>query len=131
MLIQRHAHFWFSRKGSENSVNTTFLYDFSRKISLISYSLNWPTFIVSLFLLLEILGNMRTVIVCLSDFDVKNCDINPSFSSTLFSYMTKKLWQNFEYLENKKNFGEAKSIFHLFQRASICQENASDLRLHL
>ena len=40
-----------------------FVYDFSRKIFLKLYSINWPNF-VSLPLLLEILGNMCIVIVC-------------------------------------------------------------------
>ena len=40
-----------------------FVYDFSTKMLLMLYSINWPTFI-SLPLLLEILGNMYIAIVC-------------------------------------------------------------------
>ena len=40
-----------------------FEYDFLRKIFLMLYSINWPNFIASLSLLLEILGNICTVII--------------------------------------------------------------------
>ena len=42
----------------------TNLYDFSTKMFLMLYSINWPKFIVWLPLLLEILGSMCIVIVC-------------------------------------------------------------------
>ena len=41
-----------------------FVYDFSRKMFLMLYSINWPSFIRQLPLLLEILGNMCMTIVC-------------------------------------------------------------------
>ena len=41
-----------------------FIYDFSTKIFLMLYSVNWPNFIVWLPLLLEILGNICVAIVC-------------------------------------------------------------------
>ena len=41
-----------------------FLHNVWRKIFLLIYSINWPSFIVWLSLLREILGNMCTVIVC-------------------------------------------------------------------
>ena len=41
-----------------------FEYDFSTKMFLILYSINRPNFIAWLPLLLEILGNMYTPIVC-------------------------------------------------------------------
>ena len=41
-----------------------FLYDFSTKMFLMLYSINWPNFIVWSPLLLEILGNVCTAIVC-------------------------------------------------------------------
>ena len=41
-----------------------FAYDFSTKMFLMLYSINWPNFIAWLPLLLEILGNMCIVIVC-------------------------------------------------------------------
>ena len=41
-----------------------FVNDFSTKIFLMLYSMNWPNFIVWLFLLLEILANTYIAIVC-------------------------------------------------------------------
>ena len=41
-----------------------FVYDFSTKMFLMLYSINWPNFIAWLLLLLEILGNMCIANVC-------------------------------------------------------------------
>ena len=41
-----------------------FVYDFSTKMFIMVYSINWSNFIVCLHLLLEILGNMCIAIVC-------------------------------------------------------------------
>ena len=41
-----------------------FVYDFLRKMFLMLYSIYWPNFIVWLHLLLEILDNISTTIVC-------------------------------------------------------------------
>ena len=41
-----------------------FVYDFSTKMILMLYSVNWPSFIVWLHLVLEILGNICIAIVC-------------------------------------------------------------------
>ena len=49
--------YWFFRIGSGNSFSTKFVYNFSRKMFLMLYSISWPSFIW-LSLLLEILGNM-------------------------------------------------------------------------
>ena len=40
------------------------VYDFSTKMFLMLYSINWPNFIAWLHLLLEILGNTCIAIVC-------------------------------------------------------------------
>ena len=40
-----------------------FVYDFSRKMFLMLQSINWPNFIASLPLFLEVLGSMYIVIV--------------------------------------------------------------------
>ena len=50
------------------------MYDFSR-IFLMLYSIYWPNFIVYLPLLLEILGNMRIVIICSPICDAINLEI--------------------------------------------------------
>ena len=44
-----------------------------------------------------------------------NFEINLSFESSRFFFMTEKSSQNFKYLENEKSFqDERKSIFHHF-----------------
>ena len=60
---------------------------------------------------------------CKPGCDVIRFEIKIIFQIKLFCYMTKKPWQKFNYLENKKKFwGEIKSIFHHFSRARSCQE---------
>ena len=49
-----------------------FAYDFTRKMFLMFYPINWPNVIVWLLLLLEILGNMYMGIICLLVDDVIN-----------------------------------------------------------
>ena len=41
-----------------------FVYDFSAKMFLMLYSSNWPNFIISLLLILDILGNMCIAFIC-------------------------------------------------------------------
>ena len=53
-----------------------FVHNFSTKMFLISYSINWPNFIAWLPLLLEILGNMCIGIVCYPGCDVMDFEIN-------------------------------------------------------
>ena len=55
------------------------------------YSINWRNLIVSLPLLLGILGNMCIVIIYFSVDGVINFEINLSFLTKLFTYMTKKV----------------------------------------
>ena len=57
-------NFDFLDKGLEIVFPARFVYDFSTKMFLMLYSINWPTFIAWLPLLLEILGNMCIAIVC-------------------------------------------------------------------
>ena len=67
-----------------------FVYDFSTKMFLMLYSINWPNFIAWLLLLLEILGNMCIVIACYPDCDIMDFEINLIFLIESFFYMTKK-----------------------------------------
>ena len=66
-----------------------FVYDFSEKMFLMLYSINWPNFIVWLPSLLEILGNMCIAIVCFPGCDIINFEINVIFLIKPFIYMTK------------------------------------------
>ena len=97
-------NFGFSEKGLEIVSPPHFVYDFSRKIFLMLYSINWPNFIVWLSLLLHILGNMGIAIACFPGCDDLNFEINVIFLIKPFLYKTKKSRQAFEYLANEKNF---------------------------
>ena len=100
---------------------THYVHDFSRKIFLMLYSINWANFIAWLPLLLEILGGTRIVIIYFPVFDVINFWINLNVLIMPFSYLTKKSEQKFKYLNNEKSFQiEIKSIFHHFERAFSC-----------
>ena len=104
--------FDFLEKGMQE---IHFAHSFSRKIFLMLYSINWPNFIVWLSLLLEILINMCTEIVCSPSCDVMRFKINRIFLIKPFLDVTKNSRQNFKYLENEKSFyGEIISIFYHF-----------------
>ena len=98
LLIQRHAQFWFFRKGSETSSPRHFVNNFSRKILLTLYSVNWPNFIFWLSLLLEILGYMCIIIICFPVYDAINFEIILSFFNHAVFYMIKNSKQKFKYL---------------------------------
>ena len=95
-------HFDFSGKGLGIAFQQHFVYEFSRKIFLMLYSINRPNFIVWLPLLLEILGNLCIAFVCFSGCDVITFEINLISLTKPFFYLTKKSRQNFKYLENEK-----------------------------
>ena len=57
-------NFNFSEKGLGLVSPPHFVYDFSRKMFLMLHYINWPSFIVWVPSLLEILGNMCITIVC-------------------------------------------------------------------
>ena len=57
-------NFDFLDKGLENVSTPHFVYEFSTKMFLMPYSVNWPSFIVWLPLLLEILANICIAMVC-------------------------------------------------------------------
>ena len=78
--------------------------NFSRKIFLFLYAINWPIFIVRLSLLLEISSTMCILIVCYSVFDVITFQIYLAFLFKPFSYMIITSEQKFKYLKNKKSF---------------------------
>ena len=81
-----------------------FVYDFSTKMFLILYSINWQNFIVWLPLLLEIMGNTCIEVVYSPGCDVMDFKINLNFLIEPFFYITEKLWQKLKYLEKEKNF---------------------------
>ena len=108
-------NFSFLEKGLEIVSPPHFAYDFIRKVFLISYSINWPNFIVWLPLISEILGNVYIAIVYFLGCDVITFEINFIFLLKPFFYMPKNLRQKIKYLENEKSF-------HHFLRAFSCQK---------
>ena len=69
-------NFDFSDKGLGIVSPTHFMSDFSAKMYLMLFSINWQNFIAWLPLLPEILGNMSIAIVCYPDCDVMNFEIS-------------------------------------------------------
>ena len=65
VLLRLKFFFFFKKKRSGISLPSSFCAWFLKEIFLfLLHSVNWPTFIVWLSLLCEILGNMYIVIVC-------------------------------------------------------------------
>ena len=79
LLIKRYAQFWYFRKDFGNPSPSHLAYDFSRKMFLTLYSINWWNFIIWLSLLLEMLDNMCIAIVCFPGCDAINFEITVSF----------------------------------------------------
>ena len=106
-----------------------FVHDFSRKMFLIFYSVNWPNLIAWLRLILQ---NMCIATIYFQECDVKNLEINHIFLIKPFFYLTKKWRQKLQYLENKKSFQVViKSIFHHFLKHFQLPKTVSNLRVHL
>ena len=98
-MIHRYAQFWFLEKGLGIVFPPFFVYDFSRKMLLILYSINCPNFIPWLPVLLEILDNMCIATIFFKGRDVINFQTNLIFLIKLFYYyLTKKSRQKLTYL---------------------------------
>ena len=81
------------------------------------HSINLPSYIVWLFLIRGILGNMSIAIFCKRGCDVMNFEINLIFLMKLFFNMTKTSTQKRKYLENEELSRWNIMHFSLFQRA--------------
>ena len=77
-------NFNFLEKGLGLVSPPYFVYDFSRKMFLVLYFINWPS------LLFELLGNMCITIVSWPGYDVINFEVNLIVLIKLFYYVTKK-----------------------------------------
>ena len=100
-----------------------FVFDFSRKMFVMLYSINWPHLIVWLLLLLEILDNMWITIVCFPGCGDINFESNLILPNKSFFWNIKKSIQKFKHLEKEKRFQrQIKSIFYLFKRIFNCQK---------
>ena len=79
LLIQRYTQFWFVRKSPGMISPQHFVYDFSTKVLLMLYSIDWPNLIARLSLLPGVLRNVFIEIVCWPGCDVINIEINHIF----------------------------------------------------
>ena len=93
--VVRELHkFRLFRKGPGNMgivSSPRFVNDFSRKMFLMLYFINWPNLIVWMPLLLEILCNMCIAVICYQFCNVINFEIKLMFLIESFFYMIKKL----------------------------------------
>ena len=103
-------NFDFLEKGLGIVFPTHFMYDFSRKMFLMLYHVNWTNFITWLLLLLEILGNMCIAIACFAGCDVINFQTNLIFLIEPFLYMIKKSDKNRNILVIKRAFKVKKAF---------------------
>ena len=92
------------KRGLELVSLPHFLHDFWRKIFLMLYFINWPSFIAWFLLLLEMWGNICIVSICCPVYHVTNFEINRSFDIKPFFYITKKSGQNENISRTKKAF---------------------------
>ena len=124
-------NFDFLEKGLGIVSPPHFVYDVSRKIFLMSYSINWPKFHVWLSLLFEILGNICIAIVRFQGFDAIDFEINLIFLIKSFFCMTIFLIKSF-YLDNERKFhGEIKNNFYHLKgllSAKICLSKFAPLK---
>ena len=97
-------NFDFSEEGLGLVSLPCFEYDFSIKIFLMLYFVNWPNLIAWLHFLLEILDNMRITTVCFSGCNVINLGVSIIFLVKLFFYMTKSQDKNLRILRTKRAF---------------------------
>ena len=87
-ILSLIPNFDFLKKGLRIISPPHFVYELSRKMFLILYSINWRKFMVWFSLLREVLGNMCIVNLCFLCYYVIN------FKIRLFLYMNKNSRQN-------------------------------------
>ena len=129
-MIQDYTQFLFSEKGLGLVFPPHFVFDLSRKMFRMLYSINWLNFIVWLHLLLKILDNMCIVIVWFLYCDVANFEINLSFPIKLSFYMTKNLRTKTRISQERiELFGWNKKHFWSFLEDFYLSEIVSYLRM--
>ena len=105
-------NFDFLEKGLEVNSPPNFMYDFSRKMFLMFYSINWPNSIVWLPLLLDILGYMCIAIVFFSGCGVINFEIN-------FIFLIKPIFILPKSQDKNLNILRMKIAFKMRSKASV------------
>ena len=119
--------FNFLGKGLRIVSPPHFLNDFSKKMLLMLYSINWPNFIAWFPLLLEILGNMCIAIICFSIYDVINFEINHAFLIKPFSTWPKRQDKNLNIWERKEFLRWNEKYVSSFLKGSQLPKIVSDL----
>ena len=124
-------NFDFLEKGLGIVSLPHFLYDFSRKIFLTLYSINWPNFIVWSPLLLRY-WKLCFAIICFPGCDIIIFKVSLIyFSSSRFSTWQKSQDKNWNILRTNRAFKTKNHIFHHFSRVIQLPQIFSDLRVHL
>ena len=96
-----------------------FVCDFSRKMFLMLYCMDWPNFIVWLPLLLEILCNMCIAIFSFQVYDVIEFENSIIFWIKLFFYMTKNSRKELNILRTIKGFKVTLKAFFIIFRGLL------------
>ena len=76
-------NFDFLDKGLGKVSPAHFVSDFSTKIFLMLYPINWPNFMAWVPLLVELLGNICIAVICWPGCDVMDLEINLIFEINL------------------------------------------------
>ena len=116
----------WGREASSKPLLSVFLKKF-----LILDSINWSNLIVWLLLLLEILGNICTAIVCLPSCDVINYEITLCLWSSRFSARPKSRDKNISILRTKRALRWNKKHFSSLLKNFQLPKIVSDLRVSL
>ena len=91
LLLTHIIPFWKTKGVFELVSLSHALHHFWRKLFFKVYSINWPNFIASLSLLLEILQYVHFNFFCFRVDGFMNFEINLSSLIKAFSYLTKKV----------------------------------------
>ena len=115
-------NFDFLGKGLEVVSPPHFVYDFSRKMFLILYYINWPNFIVWLSLGHEILDNVYIAISCFPGCDIINFESN-FLSNQAFFLHDQKVETKTETSWEQKRFGvKQKPFLIIFKGVSVAKK---------
>ena len=117
-------NFDFLVKGLEIVSPPHFMYDFSRKMFLMLYSIDWPNLISWLSLLLEILINMCIAIVSSPVVTSWTLKVNRSCRSSRFSIWQESQDKNLNILRMKRDFKvKWKAFFIIFKGLTVTKNH--------
>ena len=114
-------NFHFLEKGLGLAFLPHFVCDFQ---SISCYSINWPNFIVWLYLVVEILNSKCILIICFAVYDVIKFEINLRFFiQVVFQHDQKSQYKNlYKYLKHEITFQvKWKTFFINFKGLSVAR----------